>query len=277
MLKLLRFFNTLNFDTAFGAVSFLLIISNFRTVEISLSVYLALFISVLSIYNIDHLIDALKLNDTSKTYRHSYYQKHFKRLVFWQLILSLLGIATLFYLPLHVLWAGFSLLFIIGIYFLVIFTFTKINLILRELIVALGYTFAVAFVPFFSSSLSIDASFVGMLFVIFLIALTNLWIFSLYDIEIDNHQNHHSIARSVDTVRLQNIVRWLIIFVLIVIFAFTFFYEQWVLGASLLLVEATYLILLEKQLFFSKNELYRLIGESVLILPGIILMVFNAV
>ncbi len=276
-MKLIRFFNTLNFDTALGAVSFVFSIAYFLQIEMDLTIYTALFISVLSIYNIDHLIDALKLKDTPKSYRHTFYQKHFKLLMYWQAILAVVGFIVLFYLPVLVLWAGLGLLIIITLYFWVIFNFTHINLFFREVIVAIGYTFAVAFVPFLSGEVHIKIGFIWMLVIVFLIALTNLWIFSMYDSEIDHSQNHHSIARSIKQINLQIMVRGVITLTFIAVVTFALFYEQWLLGSALFFVEVTYLLLLEKQSVFRKKEYYRIIGESILMLPGITILLYNAV
>jgi len=277
LIRLLRFFNTLNFDTAFGAVSFVLVISHFQQVEINISIYCALFISVLSIYNIDHIIDALKLKDTSKSYRHAYYQRHLKLLVAWQVLLLLVGLIILFSIPYLILWAGFALLAIISIYFLVIFSYTKINLMLREVIVAIGYTLAVGLVPFLNGIVQLNFGFLWMLLMVFLIALTNLWTFALYDIDLDNSQSHHSIARSLNLGSLIKMVKGVIVLAFVVILLFAVYFEQWMLGSTLLLVEIVYVVLLKKQLVFRKNDYYRIIGEAILIVPGFISIIYNAI
>lgn len=277
MINLFRFFNTLSFDTALGAISFAYIISYTQQVEIDLSIYAALFVSVLSIYNIDHLIDAGMLQNDAKSYRHSFYQNHRKLLFLWQFILTGIGFTVLFYLPIQILWAGVSLLALIGIYFWIIFSFSKTSWILREVIVAFGYTTAVAFLPIFEFKLEFNLSFFWLFSIIFFIALCNLWVFSLFDIEIDKSQKHHSIARSVKPLHMKNLVRATAFITVVLTVAFTFYFSSFILGGALIITVLTYLILLENHAFFSKHEYYRLIGETVLVLPGALLLVTNAI
>lgn len=277
MIKLIRLFNTLSFDTAFGAVSFVFIISYSQQVEINYFVYSALFISVLSIYNLDHLLDAIKLKDLPKSYRHTYYQNNRKALIIWQLLLFFIGLVILFYIPAKVFWAGVGLLLSIGIYFWVIFSFTETNWIFREVIVAIGYTVAVVFVPIINSGFSLNLNFFWIFSIIFLIALSNLWVFSIYDIEIDHNQKHHSIAKTLKVPYLRKLVRVVLLMAILVTLGYTYYYQAWVLGGTLFFTEFMYLLLLEKTVYFNKNEYYRLVGESVLVFPGMVLLSYNAI
>lgn len=277
MVKFIRLFNILSFDTAFGALSFALIISYAQLLETNYFSFIALFISVLSIYNIDHLLDATKLKGRALSYRHGYYQRNIKALISWQILLTVVGIIVLFYIPVEVIvWGGVSLL-CIGIYFLVIFRLAQTNLIFREVIVALGYTLAVSFVPFVYQPIQYGLLYIVLVIIIFFIALTNLLVFSIYDIHLDKIHNHHSVARSITVSSMRVIIKIIIFIILIIIMIFTIVFNLWLLGASLILIELIYLVLLENQAYFKKNEYYRLIGEFVLILPGLMLLLSNAI
>jgi 4-hydroxybenzoate polyprenyltransferase len=277
LIKLIRFFNTLSFDTAFGAVSFVYIISCSQHLKVSFIIYIALLISVLSIYNIDHLLDAIKLDKKAESYRHYYYQKNFKVLIFWQLILLFFGVITLFYLPIEVIIGGIIMLLSMTIYFWIIFNGAKKNLIFREIIVAFGYVVAVSLIPFLDKIEQINLNYLWLLLIVFFIALSNLWIFSIYDFEVDHLQNHHSIARALKKRIILNLVRITVIFSIISTVGYAFYYNLWFMGGVLLFTEFIYLLLVEKQLYFSKNEYYRLVGEVVLILPGGFLLIYNAI
>lgn len=278
MLKLIRLLNTLSFDTAFGAASFVFVIAYSQAVTINVSIYGALIISVLLIYNMDHLLDANKLKNTSAvSYRHKFYQKHFEALVFWQFILAFVGVIMAYFLPKTVLLAGVGMALLIGVYFIFIFKSAPANYIFREVVVAIGYTAAVAIVPFVSSNIFMELSYYGIISIVFFIALSNLWVFAIYDVVVDERQNQHSIARSIEISKLFKWVRAIILFSFSLIIYYSYVSQFWVLGLSLLLVEATYFMLLLKQYLFRKGEGYRLVGEIVLVLPGFLILMYNAI
>ncbi|MCF6359571.1 MAG: hypothetical protein L3J29_02275 [Cyclobacteriaceae bacterium] len=277
MIKLARFLNTLNIDTAFGAVSFVFIGSSIRNVETDPTIYLALAISVLSIYNLDHLFDAYRLKASHSSFRHSFYQRHFKILVIWQLILLIAGIWIIIYLPLQIVLFGTIMCCFIGLYFFIIFKFHHKNYFLREVIVAVGYAFSVAIIPFLASEEILDMEYYGLLLVIFFVALTNLWVFALYDYELDKSQNHHSIARLVQEKRLIPMAKIMIVITMIIIIFYFGSEHYWILGGAFFIIELVYLVMLVNQRFFRKNDYYRLVGELVLVLPGFLLLATNAV
>lgn len=222
-------------------------------------------------------MDAAKLNGSAKSYRHSYYKNNNRTLIIWQLILLGVGIVILFYIPIKVIYGGVVVLLSIGIYFLIIFIFSKSNLIFREVVVAIGYTLAVTFVPFIGENIYLEARFYWILVIVFLIALVNLWVFSIYDVEIDQIQNHHSIARTVSVGYIKKLSIIIIILAFLVTLVFSYWYNLWLVGISLIIAEIVYLLLLEKQSYFKHNEYYRLVGETVLMLPGAVILIYNAI
>lgn len=276
LIKLIRILNTLNIDTALGAVSIVFIASFIRNVEVDLVVYGTLFISVLFIYNLDHLVDAFRLRDAISSFRHSFYQKHFKVLLVWQGFLFATVLWLLFQLPLQVVYAGILMTFFMGIYFMLIFKFTSKNYLLREVVVALGYTFAIVAVPFANYPLSFEPKFVWFAIVLFFIALTNLWVFAIYDTEVDKNQGHHSISRRISTQKLAMLANGIIYITICLLIAYAV-YVSLVVGALLLIVEIVYFLLLKNQVYFKGNDLYRPIGEAVLILPGLVLLIQYAI
>ncbi len=270
----MKVLNTLNIDTALGAVSFVFVASIIKSVEVELAIYGALVASVLFIYNLDHLVDAFKLKDALSSYRHYFYQKYFKPLLIWQGLLFITIIWLLFQLPLKVVAAGVIMTIFMGIYFLFVFIRSTKNYVLREVVVALGYTFAIIIVPFANYPLSFEMEFIGFSTILFLTALTNLWVFATYEIEMDKIQDHHSIARKVNTTKMTRLIKIIIGLDLVLI---VLLYVHWSVTISFLVVELTYFILLERQHNFRKNDAYRSIGEAILILPGLLLFVLNAI
>lgn len=272
MVSLIRFLNSLSFDTALGAVSFTIVVSYTLQIGINPSVYLALFVSVLSIYNIDHLIDSKRLKKGEKSIRHAFYQEHMYVLFAWQVVLLIVGSVTIFYIPVEVLWGGITFLLLLGVYFLVIFKFSYADFWWREVVVALGYTLAVALVPFLSMPPTFGMAHLWLIGLIFFIALSNLWVFAIYEVDIDQGQNHHSIARITNINNLEKMAGTIIGLTIMAIIGLTIYFNSLLLGGIFLLIESVYLILLKKQPYFKKAENYRLIGECVLILPGMLIL-----
>ena len=277
MIKIFRFFNILCLDTALGAVSIALLFSYTIGVTITFSVYVALFLSVLFIYNFDHLLDALKLSEDAKSFRHSFYQNYFKSLLIWQIVLGLAGVITIYFLPLNMILAGSCMLILMGLYFWLIFGHYRNNLIYREIFVALGYTCSISLASIFSANFMFQSSYGWLLVIVFLIAITNLWVFSIYDLAIDESENKHSIARSIKGSSFKNLIRATLYLTLILIVVFTIIFNFWAIGFSLFVVELTYLLLLEKQNSFYQEELYRLIGEAVLLFPALVIIIKYAI
>ncbi len=273
MLKFVRYINTLNIDTALGAVSFVFIVSSIREVEVDKFIYLALVISVLSIYNLDHLVDAYRLKDEQSSFRHSFYKKHFKKLIFWQLVLLMVGVWILFQLPAQVMYFGVIMSFFIGLYFFVIFKYHYKKYLFREVIIAGAYTFSVAIIPFVTPDAIVATGFYELLLIIFLLALTNLLVFALYDYDVDERQKHHSIARRVTRKNIILMANIIIVIACVIIILFFTHQQNWVVGGALLTVELIYFSMLHFQPFFKKNDYYRLIGELILALPGALLFV----
>ena len=272
----MKVLNTLNIDTAFGAVSFVFVASYLRNVEVEFAIYCTLFISVLFIYNLDHLVDAYRLKNKNSSARHAFYKTHFSILVLWQLLLLGAGSWLLLKLPMQVVFSGLLMTFFMGVYFLLIFKFSSKNYLLREVVVAIGYMLAILIVPFADKSLPNDLFFYGFSLIVFLVALTNLWVFALYDIELDENQDHHSIARRISVVKLTKLATLLICTTLSLLIAYAF-YVNWVVGALLIIVELVYFLLLQNQTYFKNNDLYRSVGESILILPSLGLLIQYAI
>lgn len=270
MIKLFRFLNTLSLDTALGAIAVSYLISIATNSNPGWTTYAALFISVLAIYNFDHLIDALMLSEDGATFRHAFYQRHFIPLIYWQLVLIIVGLVVVFLLPYAILIAGLGMLAVMGVYFWLIFRALKRNLVYREALVAFGYTLAVS-LPSLFSAVAFSLHFIWMISMVFLIALTNLWVFSTYDSEIDLKENRHSIARSFQSAKLISFTRSIVALTLAIVVGYMLVYNEWLLAAILGLIELVYWWLLENKSRFMKGELYRLVGEAILILPGLVI------
>ena len=251
-------------------------VSGTMQVSLPIPILFALFLSVLSIYNLDHLLDARKLNTEARSYRHAFYQQHIQAMVSWQVVLALVSIPLLFYLPLKVLYAGGALVVVIGLYFTIIFKQGFSMFMLRELAVALGYTLAVAVVPFAQVGFCLNYPHILLIINIALVAITNIWLFAYFDSDIDLYQQQASITRKIGAIQLHFWIKGLL-WVTVLSIAWYLWVSRTLAGVGLLFVELVYVVLFFKNAFFKPKEFYRLFGEFALLIPGALYLLYYAI
>jgi len=184
----------LNIDIAIGAVITSLFISNNLEIDIPHIPLIALCLSVLSIYNFDHLMDANRIVETAQSGRHRFYQANFKYLAIYQLVLLLLLLIAGWFVPANVLQAGSILALISLIYFFLLFIILPNRFALKEVIIGAVYACGIFLIPWVSSSFTFSWVILVMWGQIFLLALLNILIFSWYDYELDTKEKHSSLA-----------------------------------------------------------------------------------
>ncbi len=152
---------------------------------------LGLGIAIWLIYTIDHLQDAARSGSETANPRHAFHLRHQRVMLVSALIVFLLGAVNAFYLPQSTIKAGLILGGLCGIYFI----YLKLSAMHRfkELLAALIYTAGI-----FAGPLSLvtawDWSYL-ILFGLFLLPVTaNLFLFPLYEMEIDSKDKIASIA-----------------------------------------------------------------------------------
>lgn len=262
----------LNFDIALGAVITSLFIATSLAIEIPNSALLALGLSVLAIYNFDHLLDARRIHDIALSSRHRYYQANLTMLAIYQILLLLAIVITSWFVPFKILQAGSILAIITLIYFILLFIVLPKKFALKELTIALVYTCGLFLAPVVITEFTLSWQMMVMWTQVFLLALINILMFSWFDYELDLKESHASLALVIGKYRIYQLNIGLLGLLALSIIAMIIngiaIQSQiiiLVMGIILFLC-----ILLNQRL--RKKELFRLVAESIFLVPLIYLL-----
>jgi hypothetical protein len=183
-----RLFNILSLDIVIGTVICALFFGKLFNVNILPFGLMALALTVWIIYTADHLLDAIAIEKEASSERHRFHQKHFTPLLVSTSIAILIDIIVIFFTRKPVLVLGFFLAIIVVIY-LMLQRYLKL---IKELFVAFLYTCGVLLPSASVTTIEISSFYVLIVIQFFLIALTNLLLFSWFDKEKDRADLQHS-------------------------------------------------------------------------------------
>lgn len=259
--RLYQRINILSLDVVVGSLISALFFAEIFHAQVNAYVLSALALTVWVIYTIDHLRDAKNIKVPASTDRHRFHQRHFKTISILVAVMLAIDVVILFFLPAPVLRAGFALGFVVFLYLV----FQRYLKFLKEFFVACLYTAGVL-VPSFTGIAENAAPLHYLIIGKFaIIALMNLLLFSLFDLEVDRSQQQHSFvtwfgARStrygILLLGLMNICTGI-----------------WLLGtdAALAVIFISMNLLLLGILRFRKslvyNNYYRILGDAVFFIP----------
>ena len=119
-MKLLYKAHLLNIDTAIGAVVSSNFIAKILGFTLPWTINASLFISVLIIYNFDHLSDAHKITGQAQTVRHQFYKDYNLTLKLLQIVLMLTGVWLIYLLPVEIIKGGAIVVLTIVLYFILL-------------------------------------------------------------------------------------------------------------------------------------------------------------
>lgn len=273
MKRLAKVLHWLNVDTALGAVITSMFIAENINSQIPSVAIITLFIAVLSIYNFDHLLDARQLDGKANSPRRSYYQRNQKALAVYQLFLLVILLSIIWYLPLEILRAGIILGLITVIYFLLLFIVFPNRFILKEVMISVVFTTALFLAPVYSGS---EISTIGFILILWLeilvLAIINTLLFAWYDYDNDKREGHVSLARELGTGVVYKVILSLIAFLTLLIALQVYLGGNLAYQSILLLMGLILLwsLLANKRLVH--YELYRVSGESIFLLPILVLL-----
>lgn len=264
-------FRHLSLDVALGASAMMGLVAAFLNVEVEGIFYFLLFLMTWLIYTADHLMDARNIPHQAHTPRHRFHQKYFRPI----LLAAILGfIAFVILIPKEVdldlfrhavLLSGFILLYFLS---LILARKTKFRYVLKELFIALGYTVGVSLVPV-SMAWPVDFFSWLLLFRIFGLALSNLFLFSLYEIQPDVKDNHPSAIKFLGINVLKGILHVVLPVQALGSFFLMYIMDKWQYPFLLLLMNSILMVLFYFPKPFIKNEWYRIMGDGVFLVPGI--------
>lgn len=267
--RIYRFMRILSLDVALGSVVLSNSVAYAFRIELPASISVALFIAVWLIYTFDHLMDAGRLPERASMPRHQFHQNYRKIIIVMMLVTFGIGAFNLLFVPMITLIFGFLVLLIVLIYFVLSWKM-KIFMI-KELFIASVYTSGVFLGP---ASLGITnlTVLLHLVFQVFVLALLNLLVFSYYEMSKDKQDGQYSWAirfgQQATRVHM-NIV--FVILALLQIISLIFLSAHFARFQSLFLVMSAVLFLIfRREIFFSKHERYRSLGDLIFFLPGLI-------
>jgi len=204
----------LSFDVAVGAVVQTLAIQKFTNFIFPNDFFLLLPLSILFIYWIDRLLDVAhwKINNLISLKHRFYKQNHLFILILTVILGIFLFIKGLFFSSEEVFQLGILGGFLMLIYFFIHHKYkgSPILYYFKEFMVAGIYSFVLWFLPF---QYSFNYLYFFAWLALFLNAILNLWILSMWDKSLDEKMKIHSIAQLNFTEKFLKILFLITIFV----------------------------------------------------------------
>lgn len=241
--------------------------------------WLILAISVWIIYSADHLLDGLKNKYSAVISRHRYYYKNRKPLLLAIIILSIINIyLSIIYMDISIIYAGIIMCFVVFIYLMLINygNYAIVQIIPKELVIAIIYVSGIYLAPVYWHGATPD----NFNIIVFIILAVLVWAEGVmasyfdYDKDVSDHYNSFAISNSKTTTRNVLIALHLTIEILLLILLF-FFNTSLELAVILVLIVINFslgiMILYPNNCLFMKY--YRAIGESVFMLPALLILV----
>ena len=226
-------------------------------------------LTVWVIYTIDHLLDARSLKVPATTVRHKFHQDHFKVLAIASVLVAAVCGLLLVFLRTKIFMWGLGLLALVVVY---MFS-NKFLKYVKELIAALLYTVGVLLPNLSQLDFSMVLSQQNFIVFFFLVALTNLVLFSWFEVDADRVHNSSSIAVHLGESRTKALVIFLFLAQLFIIIL-KFYSDNDIVTLFLMLsVSSGLVIIFLAPNFFRQHDRYRLIGDAVFLLPGIALLI----
>jgi hypothetical protein len=268
LLQFYQYVNTLSLDIAAGAVLSALFFAEILNVQIKPHGLIALALTVWIIYTIDHLRDAKKIKHSASTERHRFHQRFFYALIFILVLTILIDAITIFFIRRQVfewgliLWVGVVL-------YLIVQQFLRF---LKEFFIASLYTCGVLLLSITVTSIDLSITHVLLIIQFGLIAWTNLVLFSWFDHVFDQQDEQNSfvtiMGKRTTVFFLWGLFGVSFIIAMVQLVKFT-------IAAPVITLCMMNVILLLIFIFRSslaRNDLYRLIGDAVFLVPGLFLI-----
>jgi hypothetical protein len=270
----------LSIDVALGACAMSYFLAYSISVKLPFSCLFVLAGSVWLIYTLDHLMDARKIKHRANTLRHRFHQDNFKSiLVAWGLAFLIVAVVTILYVPSQTIKYG-SIVLMLSVFYLLLvelFGSKKSFFIQKEIGVAAIYTAGIFVAPFSLSSHTLSADVFILLTQIFLLALTNLYVFNFYEYEIDKKDGHTSFLQLIGKNNFKKLINFLFIFYAFssLLFCIVFHMNRFFIQTEFIFLFMMFIfsLLFYKRNFFYDNYLYRVIGDAVFFFPLLITVI----
>jgi 4-hydroxybenzoate polyprenyltransferase len=269
-LRLYRYINILSIDIAIGAVVSAMFFARLIAANFLLYGKIALGLTVWIIYTADHLLDARNVERDASSERHRFHQKHFNTLLICLIVATVVNGIVVLYMRKSLLYYGLTLLIVVCLY-LVVSRYLKM---LKEAFIAFIYTIGVMLPGLSDREHQMDQYDLMLMFMFFLVAISNLLVFSWFDEESDRADGHHSFVTFFGREKTKWIVHGIFISTVLIGFYLVAFWSYdplaVVIVVSMILI---LLLILRYTNVFGREDRFRYLGDAVFFLPGVYLMI----
>ncbi|MFT4522796.1 MAG: 4-hydroxybenzoate polyprenyltransferase [Bacteroidia bacterium] len=274
-----EFLNIFSIPVVLGSVSTAFFFGRYFNAQLSFTFYWVLASTVWLIYTADHLLDGNRLKERAVFLRHVIHHQH--RSKFWPALAALAvfnGVISLLFLPRIILFSGAVLLALVFLYFIFTHFFKRLQGLIKEIFVAVGAVYGMVILPGLHGNLDLKSS--AIVVVMALLNLCNLLIFSYFDFEGDAKNNQLTSATGLgkekSKVLIYNALGLAFTLFTVYLFVATNKASGIVpLVVSILLMLNVLLFLMQFEEKVAKKERYRLYGDLIFLIPGIVFLVLG--
>ncbi|MFQ3213833.1 MAG: 4-hydroxybenzoate polyprenyltransferase [Marivirga sp.] len=267
--KSYQYVRAFSLDVVAGAAISARWIGNYFEVKLPIEVIIALSITVWLIYTLDHLLDARKIQPKKALLRHLLHYNNAPILFAMVAMMTIVLIFTVQNLPPEVFWTGLFLGLVVVGYLLFVHAVRKKPYWGKEWFIAIVYATGIC-LPTIALLGAVPLSLIYFWVLFFLLASINLLLFNMFEYKTDKAFGFSSFA----TVKGHDFTRRVILFLLlafVVVWAVAFIFIQ---NDSFLDYQAMFIFMgsvlamvLSKEIILREDELYRVIGDVIFVLP----------
>jgi len=274
-LSLIEVFHILSIDVALGSLGGGILASKLLHVHPGFAFWIILPVAVWILYNLDHLIDGIKLKEDAHTIRHFFHYYYAKKITGIMVFLSFpMLLIIFFFLEKPIILFGIIAVFITGAYFLIVYFSgnRKSFFVQKEFSVALIYTLGIWGGPASLLSYNFNTGQIILIIAFFLSVFIAVIIYSFYEEDTDRVDNHTTLVSrfGIHTVKPLLYFLFLLLFALCIfqiIFTDQIIYAR---AAKLfMLMGIILLMIMSYPETFKQKKHYRYLTELVFWLPGL--------
>lgn len=269
VIKAYRLIQAFSIDIALGAVIISTAMAKYYGTSLTMPVQLSLFMAVWLIYTFDHLMDAERSIPGPLSLRHQLHRQYRTQIAYISILAILLGLTCVYLVPAQVIrWGVMAAAFIVIYFLLVRYTAFWV----KELFVAIGYTAGVFLAPLamLVEWPTIDG--ICLILIVFLIALINLLLFSLYDHQVDERNGFHSLAIKLGTKRTRHVIALLLCLTLVFNGSQLIRHPSDLMYWTLFFMTVLLSTLMYQPPIWQQRDHYRIIGDGVFLIPALYLI-----
>jgi hypothetical protein len=265
LLNAYRFVSLLSIDVAVGAAVGAALFARILGVSLYLQAYIVLALTVWIIYTVDHLLDASKLLAPASTRRHQLHQRYFSVLRVMVAVAALVAFVLVLFIRAQLMIPGMIMALFCAVY-LLLNQWLKFG---KELMATILYAGGVL-LPALSLNHNPTREQTLLIAQFVLLVLINMLLFAIMGYKEDVTDRQQSFVTSAG-VRAGRVVIAVLLamFGIICVVAFSEYYVQEKLVLLAMAIILLMIFLFPR--FFESEERYRLVGDSIFLLPILVL------